>query len=168
MALPSRRTRRNRDLPPPQDCSHHVSPMLQAQAVAQCCIMVLVARWRPDTVAWRLMNGNSSVSSKPYAIGGHTCGSEVSFGSALGNNTPTPMGEQIDGVPFHMEYKPGRTNVVADALSRRGSEPGELLALSGPTFTILDDLRQAASTDPALTSLAEQACWHIGRALVPS
>jgi hypothetical protein len=47
------------------------------------------------------------------------------------------------GFDFSVEYKPGAANSVADALSRRDTEDGTLLAISGPRFDFLDRLRQA-------------------------
>jgi hypothetical protein len=45
------------------------------------------------------------------------------------------------GFDFFVEYKPGAMNAVADALSRRDTVEGELLALSAPCFDFLDKLR---------------------------
>ena len=60
------------------------------------------------------------------------------------------------GFDFTVEYKPGHTNAVADALSRRDTpEEGTVLALSGPRFDFLDRLRLAHATEPALVSLLE-------------
>jgi hypothetical protein len=47
------------------------------------------------------------------------------------------------GFDFSIEYKPGATNAVANALSRRDTGEGELLALSAPRFDFIDKLRQA-------------------------
>jgi hypothetical protein len=57
---------------------------------------------------------------------------------------------------FEVEYRSGRLNVAADALSRRDAEllqpaAGDLgaaaaLALSGPSFAFLDDIRRATAT----------------------
>ena len=61
------------------------------------------------------------------------------------------------GFDFSVEYKPGSTNVVADALSRRDTpDDGALLALSAPRFDVLDRLRQAQLTDPALTAIRDE------------
>jgi hypothetical protein len=58
------------------------------------------------------------------------------------------------GFDFTVEYKPGHTNAVADALSRRDTpEAGSVLLLSDPRFDFLDRLRQAHASDPALVAL---------------
>jgi hypothetical protein len=60
---------------------------------------------------------------------------------------------KLFGYDFSVEFKPGAQNIVADALSRRDTESGLVFSISSPRFTIFDDLKQAASDDPALTSL---------------
>ena len=72
------------------------------------------------------------------------------------------------GFDFSVEYKPGATNAVADALSRRDTEEGELLALSASRFDFIDRLRQVQLSDPALVALrgdidtgARQAPWSV-------
>jgi hypothetical protein len=57
---------------------------------------------------------------------------------------------------FTVEYKPGHTNVVADALSRRDTtEEGSVILLSGSRFNFLDRLRQAHASDTALDALQD-------------
>lgn len=51
---------------------------------------------------------------------------------------------KLMGFDFIVEYKPGRTNTVADALSRRDADTLEASALSSPTFTLWDELRLQA------------------------
>jgi hypothetical protein len=52
-----------------------------------------------------------------------------------------------------VEYRPGRLNTVADALSRRDSDELHIHALSTPTFQLYDDIGTAISFYPRLTSL---------------
>jgi hypothetical protein len=59
------------------------------------------------------------------------------------------------GFDFTVDYKPGATNAVADALSRRDTEEGALLALLAPRFDFIDRLHQAQQTKPALIALCE-------------
>ena len=61
------------------------------------------------------------------------------------------------GFDFSVEYKPGATNTVADALSRRDtSEEGSVLALSAPRFDFVDRLRHAQRQEPALVALRDE------------
>lgn len=57
---------------------------------------------------------------------------------------------------FTLEYKPGKRNVVADALSRYDEEAGKLNVVSALTFTLLQEVRAAQTSDPALVALREQ------------
>jgi hypothetical protein len=58
------------------------------------------------------------------------------------------------GFDFHIKYKFGSTNVVADALSRRDVEATTAaFALSAPTFQLLDDLRAEIATSTELVAL---------------
>jgi hypothetical protein len=58
------------------------------------------------------------------------------------------------GFDFRLEYHPGATNIIADALSRHDmvDEP-ELVALSSPSFTIFDSLRAELATSTELQHL---------------
>ena len=66
------------------------------------------------------------------------------------------------GFDFSVEYRPGRLNTVADALSRRDSEAAvedtamAALAISGPTFSLLDDIRRALAAAPDGQHLLQQ------------
>jgi hypothetical protein len=62
---------------------------------------------------------------------------------------------KLFGFDFTVEYRPGRLNTVADALSHRDTEDvaddvataGTLLCIrSGPSFAFIDDIRRATST----------------------
>jgi hypothetical protein len=57
------------------------------------------------------------------------------------------------GFDFTVEYKPGAANAVADALSRRDTVEGAILALSMPHFDFIGKLHDAQRHDPALTAL---------------
>jgi hypothetical protein len=60
------------------------------------------------------------------------------------------------GYDFTIEYKPGRTNVVADALSRRDTPEALLHGISSPSFDLLDDIKHAAQADAELVALRDQ------------
>nr|CAB3494457.1 unnamed protein product [Digitaria exilis] len=60
------------------------------------------------------------------------------------------------GFDFTVVYKPGATNIVADALSRRVTEEGLILATSRPRFDFIDHLRHAQHDDPALVALRDE------------
>jgi hypothetical protein len=62
---------------------------------------------------------------------------------------------KILGFDFSIEYKPGRANIVADALSHR-EEDMAICAISAPTFDIMQEIRLACQADPALKTLYEQ------------
>jgi hypothetical protein len=67
------------------------------------------------------------------------------------------------GFDFAVEYKPGATNAVADALSRRDPAEGALLALSAPRFDFIDRLRQVQLSDPAMVALRDDISKGVRR-----
>jgi hypothetical protein len=61
------------------------------------------------------------------------------------------------GFYFRVEFKPGASNIMADALSHRdAADTGEVLALTAPTFKLYDDLRVELAGDPVLRSLCDE------------
>jgi hypothetical protein len=81
---------------------------------------------------------------------------------------------KLFGFDFDVEYRPGRLNTVADALSRKDTEaapaaPGAAVAaaLSGPSFAFLDEIHQGGAAAPDAVHLQERlragelpAPWH--------
>ena len=60
------------------------------------------------------------------------------------------------GFDFAVEYKPGTANAVVDALSRRDTEEASILAVSAPRFDLLERLRHAQASDPALVAIRDE------------
>jgi hypothetical protein len=83
------------------------------------------------------------------------------------------VGQQVVGYDFVVEYKPGPLNVVADALSRCNEEEGELGALSGPQFSLFNDIREEINGEVTLSQLrdairggAKSAAWSVVDGLI--
>jgi hypothetical protein len=100
---------------------------------------------------------------RPYLWGRHfiVCTDHYSLKFLLDQRLSTvPQHQWINklfGFDFAIEYRPGRLNTVADALSRRdteqeGAAKGEagaaVHALSGPSFALIDDIRRATAEAP--------------------
>jgi hypothetical protein len=66
---------------------------------------------------------------------------------------------KLFGFDFAVEYCPGHLNSMADALSRRdedASDTPRALAISGPTFAFLDELRAATLQDTEASRLTQR------------
>jgi len=57
------------------------------------------------------------------------------------------------GFDYTIHYKAGASNIVADALSRAPSSPGQLLLLSVPHLEFIEDLRRTLHDDPQFQAL---------------
>jgi hypothetical protein len=72
---------------------------------------------------------------------------------------------KLFGFDFAVEFRPGRLSTVADALSCRDIDATDspaaasaavAAALSGPSFSYLDDVRRATATAPDALALLER------------
>jgi hypothetical protein len=55
---------------------------------------------------------------------------------------------KLFGFQFTMEFKPGRQNTAADAMSHRGKDPTIVHAISIPDFDLLDQFHHEAESLP--------------------
>ncbi|KAJ4758083.1 polyprotein [Rhynchospora pubera] len=70
---------------------------------------------------------------------------------------------KLFGFDFQVEYRPGKGNTVADALSRRDEDPS-LHVMSSPSFAFYDNLRKEVAEHPAYADLHAH---HIASTLPP-
>jgi hypothetical protein len=79
---------------------------------------------------------------------------------------------KLFGFDFTVEYRPGRLNTIADALSRRQSDVEHLAVLSAPTFRLFDDLCAELQAEAQLRQLRDSIAttrgepWHIQDGLI--
>jgi hypothetical protein len=88
-----------------------------------------VRHWRPYLLGRRFV-----VRTDHYAL-------KYMLDQRLSTVPQHQWASKLFGFDFTVEYRPGRLNTVADALSRREQDDPKLAALSGPTFALYDDLR---------------------------
>jgi hypothetical protein len=60
---------------------------------------------------------------------------------------------KLFGYDISVEYRTGKLNGVADALSRRDEDTAEINSISAPQFQLFDTLRTEATTDPQILDL---------------
>lgn len=60
------------------------------------------------------------------------------------------------GYDISVEYRPGKLNTVADALSRRDEESVAALTLLAPAFDVFDTLRAEQATDKQVATIRKQ------------
>ncbi|KAG2777221.1 hypothetical protein PC129_g8031 [Phytophthora cactorum] len=89
----------------------------------------------------RLPNGTTPFMTKPRVL---------ADGDQLATPIPTD-GEVAVEYNFRVEYKPGKLNVLADALSRRPDY--ELAHITRVTTDLYDRIRMAYRNDESLASL---------------
>jgi hypothetical protein len=63
---------------------------------------------------------------------------------------------KLFGFDFAVEYRPGRLNTAADALSRRDKDAPTAMAMSRPSFRLYDDIRAAMALDQEAGDLHQQ------------
>jgi hypothetical protein len=71
---------------------------------------------------------------------------------------------KLFGFDFSVEYRPGRLNTVADALSRRHQDDSSIAVMSGPSFQLYEDLKTELQNDPELRQLRDTITTTRGNA----
>ena len=90
---------------------------------------------------------------------------------------------KLFGFDFSVEFRPGRLNVVADALSQHDAEELQLSAVTAPSFSFYDEVRRELVNLPELEQLRKDVAsgahgepWavtdglitHHGRIMIPA
>jgi hypothetical protein len=70
---------------------------------------------------------------------------------------------KLFGYDLTVEYRSGKLNGAADALSRRDEEVAAIHSLSAPTFQLFDALRAEADTDPQVADLRAKLAAGVAR-----
>jgi hypothetical protein len=70
---------------------------------------------------------------------------------------------KLFGYDLTVEYRSGKLNGAADALSRRDEEVAAIHSLSAPTFHLFDALRAEADTDPQVADLHAKLAAGVAR-----
>jgi len=79
---------------------------------------------------------------------------------------------KLFGFDFAVEYRPGRLNIVADALSRRDQSDMSIHVLSTPTFQFYHDLREEMEQNAELKTLRDTIAatqgdqWRVQNGLI--
>ena len=63
------------------------------------------------------------------------------------------MVSKLFGYDISVEYRPGKLNGAAGALSHRDEDTAEINSISAPQFQLFNILRTEATTDPQVLSL---------------
>ena len=115
-------------------------------------LVVAVKKWRPYLLG------------RPFVIKTNHQSLKYLLEQKIGTPAQQKWITKLLGYAFIVEYKHGKENVVADALSRREdtglveadcSKVGTLCIISFPTPNWLDDLRASYVTDPSLQQIIQ-------------
>jgi hypothetical protein len=74
---------------------------------------------------------------------------------------------KLFGYDFTVEYRPGKLNGVAGALSRCEKDIAAIHAISAPTFQLFDRLCTKVQDDPEVAAMRTQLEGGIARRLLP-
>jgi hypothetical protein len=106
-----------------------------------------VRHWRPYLWGWRFL-----VCTDHYSL-------KFLLDQRLSIVPQHQWLNKLFGFDFTVAYRPGRLNSVADALSHRDEDAFDTpraLAISGPTFAFLDELRAATLQDAEASRLTQR------------